>query len=387
MRSCSAPLEFRSRQQQRQRVAARTGAAHRLQRVVAQQWAEIGCRQFRRRRACRPGPNSRRPSRSAASSPRARPSRRRDRASHSAAARHERLPKAGQNALQVDRGALVVAAGPARAALATTKSCGVRSLAPGCQAASSVISAPAAAPRSPPVSRSTPSIRRTASGGRFVGDEVPHQLARPGSGGWPDGWRGSASAATPPSSTGGKAAAHDRLRAGLVRQRAEAEARRVGAQVDRPAGQDLGEAGDVGLGVAGGRADGVQFQAFARQVLVQPAMAALSGRGCPARRTRRCRDSISIAGWRMTASSMSSKRPVTCGRIASSTKAQATAGDAAADRDGEMVGPEPDQPLAERRRRGERIVAVPPSPRAWNSAPDLRILGLRLVRPVGAQRR
>src|SRR5215475_13922113 len=42
----SAPLEFGGGQQQGQGVTARTGAADRLQRVIAQQWAEIGLGQI-----------------------------------------------------------------------------------------------------------------------------------------------------------------------------------------------------------------------------------------------------------------------------------------------------------------------------------------------------
>ena len=38
---------------------------------------------------------------------------------------------------------------------------------------------------------------------------------------------------------------------------------------DRPAGQDLGEIGDVGLGVDGAHAERVQFEDFAREVLVE----------------------------------------------------------------------------------------------------------------------
>lgn len=47
--------------------------------------------------------------------------------------------------------------------------------------------------------------------------------------------------------------------------------------------------------------------------------------GCSAPPRRRCRGTAASRGWCMTASSMSAKCPVTCGRIASSTKAPATA--------------------------------------------------------------
>ena len=96
-----------------------------------------------------------------------------------------------------------------------------------------------------------------AVGGRVVGEEMQHRDAA--------------------GFAGREAVAHDDLFARLMREGAEAEPGRVGAQVDRPAGQHLGEVGNVGLGVAGGGADGVQFHAFAGEVLVQAAMAALAG--------------------------------------------------------------------------------------------------------------
>ena len=64
----------------------------------------------------------------------------------------------------------------------------------------------------------------------------------------------------------------------------------------------------------------------------------------------------SMAGWRITASTMSLKRPVTCGRMASSHERSGHRGAVAvAQGDGEVVGPEPDQALAERGRGGERV--------------------------------
>ena len=65
-----------------------------------------------------------------------------------------------------------------------------------------------------------------------------------------------------------------------------------------------------------------------------------------------------MAGWCITAISMVSNRPVTLGRIASSTKAPQHRGGAAADRDGEVVGPEPHQALAERRGGGQGVVQL-----------------------------
>ena len=66
------------------------------------------------------------------------------------------------------------------------------------------------------------------------------------------------------------APAHDRERAGLVAagRKPAGGAHRQGA--DAPAGHRAGERGDVGLGVAGGNADGVELHHLAGEVLVQP---------------------------------------------------------------------------------------------------------------------
>lgn len=58
---------------------------------------------------------------------------------------------------------------------------------------------------------------------------------------------------------------------------AEFEAVRFARGDEAPAGQHLGEVGDVGLGVARGGGDGVQFEDLARQVLVEAAPRALAG--------------------------------------------------------------------------------------------------------------
>jgi hypothetical protein len=78
----------------------------------------------------------------------------------------------------------------------------------------------------------------------------------------------------PPCSPGGKRRAHQRLLAGFVGKGAEPEAGRVLFQVDRPAGEDAGEARDVGLCIAGSGRDSVQLQALAGEILVEPAMGA-----------------------------------------------------------------------------------------------------------------
>ena len=76
------------------------------------------------------------------------------------------------------------------------------------------------------------------------------------------------------------------LRAGLVQQRtkqemsARARLHRTGAiaTTERPAGEYLGKAGDIGLGVAGIHAERMQFQNLACQILVQPERALSSCR-------------------------------------------------------------------------------------------------------------
>ncbi len=148
---------------------------------------------------------------------------------------------------------------------------------------------------------------------------------------------------------------HDGLFARFVGERAEAEARRIVAQVDRPAGQHLGEAGHVRLGVAGRRTDGVQFHAFAGEVLVQPAMAALAGRTVRSNRA----NVVQIHQHRRMAHDRQQHVGEAPGHMRADRLLNEGAGDrcalAATQRDGEMVGPEPHQPLAEWRRGDQRI--------------------------------
>ena len=158
------------------RGASRRGASPRSV-AVAQQRAEAGVGQLPPGRVPPTRPdNAIGPVDPAHHRLRRRPSRRRGRASRSAAARSTAAGR-GRPACPAGRASPRSAAGPARAALATTKSSGVRSLAPRLPGRRQRRSAPAAAaPRSPPVSRSTPSIAAHRVRRRIVGDEMPHQL-------------------------------------------------------------------------------------------------------------------------------------------------------------------------------------------------------------------
>lgn len=64
--------------------------------------------------------------------------------------------------------------------------------------------------------------------------------------------------------SGREALAHHRVFAGLVHVGLIEKTGVVTPEAQRPAGKDTGERGDIGLGVAGGRADRMQFEAFAR---------------------------------------------------------------------------------------------------------------------------
>jgi hypothetical protein len=190
---------------------------------------------------------------------------------------------------------------------------------------------------------------------RIIGDEVAHQLGgemavRRGVPGEP-GQRLDAALLT-----GGEAAAHQRLRAGLVAVGAEQEAGRIGVQVDRPTRQDVREPGHVGLGVAGRGADGVQFQALARQVLVQAAMLALAGAAVGADRL----GVVEVEQHRGVAHHRQQHVAEAAGGVRADRLAHEGADHgrafAAAQADGEVVGPEPHQPLAKRRGGGQHGV-------------------------------
>ena len=224
------------------------------------------------RRTCR---RRRRPSRSGAAAPRVRPSPRHGPASRSAAG-------AVQNGWPSARERRAAQAHPA-AAVAPRARAARR---PDSRAACAAWSA-AARPR--PARRAWRPPRQIAVAvaqhagdavhrvfRRIVGDEVPDQLGgeeamRLGMGGR------KRSAATPPSSPGGKRRPMTICSPGSC---AKGRKRKPGGSPCRSIDQPVStraKLGHVGLGVAGSRADRVQFQAFARQVLVQPALAALPG--------------------------------------------------------------------------------------------------------------
>jgi hypothetical protein len=157
--------------------------------------------------------------------------------------------------------------------LATAKSIGVRSLVPVCQAPSSPTSCgevgvEVAQHRLDRSHRVRGGIVRGEMAHKLGGEEAVH-LGVVGK----ERQRGNATGFI-----GWELLLHHRLYARLMRKRAAAEAGRISLRSDRPAGQDVGERCDVDLAVACRGADGVQFQALARQVFVQPAMGALPDR-------------------------------------------------------------------------------------------------------------
>ena len=72
----------------------------------------------------------------------------------------------------------------------------------------------------------------------------------------------------------------------LMRQGAVAEPRRISLQINRPAGQDVGEGRYVCLRIGGCGTDRVQFQALARHIFVQTAMGPQPSRAVGADRCR-----------------------------------------------------------------------------------------------------
>ena len=104
------------------------------------------------------------------------------------------------------------------------------------------------------------------------------------------------------------------------------------AAADGPAGEYFREAGDVALCISAVDAERVQFENFAPEILIDvdlafPGVAAARGQFGEAR-IGPTENSLSrymiIAGCCSTASSRSTKRPVTCGRIASFSSDPAT---------------------------------------------------------------
>jgi hypothetical protein len=186
-------------------------------------------------------------------------------------------------------------------------------------------------------------------GRRIVGDEMADQLGgeeamRRGMAGQERQCGGAAGLA------GREGLLKQGLAAGLVREWPVAEARRVGFQIDRPAGEDIRERCHVRLGVSGRRADGVQFQGFARQSLVKAAMGALPGRAVGTERGGVVE--VEQHGW--MAHHRQDHVAEWAGDVGADRFFDEGGGDggafAAAQGHDEMVGPEPDQTLAKRGR-------------------------------------
>ena len=126
--------------------------------------------------------------------------------------------------------------------------------------------------------------------------------------------------------------------------------RKAAVLVDRPAGQDAGELGHVGLGVAAVHAQRVQLHQLAGEVLVQAAVAALAGGRARADRA----GVVEVDQHAGVADDGAQQVEEAAGDVRPDRLALEGPGEAqqlrAAGRDGEVVAPEQDQPLAERGR-------------------------------------
>jgi hypothetical protein len=146
-----------------------------------------------------------------------------------------------------------------------------------------------------------------------------------------------------------------RLGARFVGEWAVAEAGRVGFQVDRPAGEDIREGRDIGLGVAGLRADGVQFHALAGEVFVQAAMGFQADRAVGAERP----GIVEIQQHRRVAHDRQHHVAELAGDVGADGFLDEGGGNGGARTlapgNGEVVGPEPDQAFAERGRSRDRV--------------------------------
>ena len=118
---------------------------------------------------------------------------------------------------------------------------------------------------------------------------------------------------------------------------------------DGPAGDDPGEARDVGLGVAAVDAERVQFEDLAREVLVEAASAIAAGLAVGADRLRVVEidqhRGVLLDGLQHVAEAAEHVR---ADRLALEAAGHDPHGGALAGRDAEMVGPELHQPLDER---------------------------------------
>src|SRR5882672_11263075 len=144
----------------------------------------------------------------------------------------------------------------------------------------------------------------------------------------------------------------------LVDLRHEAEAAGIGVVEprDRPAGQDAGKRLDVLLGIAAIDAERVQLEDLASEILVEPLVAALAERRARPDRL----DVVEIEAHRRMARDGEQHIGEASGDVRADRLALESADEAAYHRpqrrDGEVVAPEEDQTLAQRRRAGDRRV-------------------------------
>ena len=155
-------------------------------------------------------------------------------------------------------------------------------------------------------------------------------------------------------------AAHHAFRPGLVQTRIEHELAAVLGILlrrhDAPAGDDLGEARDVVLRIAGAHTDGMQLENLARQIFVDALAAALAGDRVRSHRLH----IVEVEQHRR----MRLDREQHVGEGAGNMRPDRFAFESAAQRahrtfigrHAEMVRPEPDQPLGETGLRSERGV-------------------------------
>ena len=237
----SSPLEFGGGQQQRHRLPPRTGAA-----ASRPAWRAVAAGRGRRRRSPPESLSPIRPAKPlgpvdpAHHRLRCRPSRRPVRASRSAPGRSKAAGR-GRPGCRGSAGS----ARPARPARGSWRrrsraACGFSC--PACQASSSPTSAGGGGAQIAAVSRRIAldrgARRRAAARRRRNGAPAWWR----GSDASRDGWRGSAAPRRRLPRRRGNVLAHQGLLAGFMDARAETEARRVGFQVDRPAGQDCANA-------------------------------------------------------------------------------------------------------------------------------------------------
>ena len=153
---------------------------------------------------------------------------------------------------------------------------------------------------------------------------------------------------------------------------------------DRPAGEDIGELGHVGLRIAGADAHRVQFEDLAREVLVEARAALLwpaielGPIDCALSRK------FSIAGMLLDRAQHvgEAAEHVRADRLALERAGGGAADAALGDRDAEMIRPERDQPFDEADRRRTGLL----EPRLRFGAKEL-LLGPRLVHHRSRRRR